>query len=102
MIVVLGRPFFAYILASKRNGTLYTGSTDDLGKRIWEHKQKTRPGSTAKYDVNRLVWYETHESRESAKRRERQIKKWNRAWKLRLIEEMNPNWDDLYESLGPF
>lgn len=102
MSVIIGRPFFAYILASKRNGTLYTGSTDDLGRRTWEHKQKARPGFTAKYAVSRLVWFEAHQTREAAKLRESQIKKWNRAWKLRLIEERNPNWDDLYETLEPF
>ncbi len=92
--------FFVYILASKRNGTLYTGSTDDIAKRVWEHKNKVIKGFTAKYGVHRLVWCETHETREAAFRRERQIKEWRRAWKLRLIEEMNPDWNDLYETLN--
>jgi predicted GIY-YIG superfamily endonuclease len=94
--------FHTYIVASRRNGTLYTGSTDDLIKRIWEHKDKVRKGFTAKYGVHILVWCEPHESREAAFRRERQIKEWRRAWKLRMIEEDNPTWRDLYEDLvGP-
>ena len=91
--------FFVYILAGKRNGTLYTGSTDDLSKRIWQHKNKIFPGFTAKHSVDRLVWYEAHDTRESALTRERQIKEWKRAWKIELIESMNPEWDDLYETL---
>lgn len=94
------KPFYVYILASKRNGTLYTGSTDDLGRRVWEHKEKIRKGFTAKYDVDRLIWYETHDTREAALLREKQIKKWNRSWKLRLIEVINPDWDDLYLTLN--
>ena len=87
--------FYVYILASQRNGTLYTGSTDDLVKRLSEHKQKLTPGFTSKYGVDCLVWYEEHDSRESAFTRERQIKKWNRAWKIELIERSNPGWRDL-------
>jgi putative endonuclease len=94
------KPSFVYILASKRNGTLYTGSTDDLSRRIWEHKEKIRKGFTQQYDVAQLVWCEPHESREGARIREQQIKKWNRAWKLRMIEEVNPDWNDLYETLN--
>ncbi|MEO1241441.1 MAG: GIY-YIG nuclease family protein [Pseudomonadota bacterium] len=93
------KPFFVYILASKRNGTVYTGSTDDLAKRVWEHKEKVREGFTSKHDVDRLVWYEAHDTREGALLRERQIKKWNRDWKLRLINDMNPDWKDLFETL---
>ena len=92
--------FYTYILASQMNGTLYTGHTDALSKRIWQHKEKVHPGFTAKYGVDMLVWYEVHDSREGAFRREQQIKKWNRAWKVRLIREMNPNWLDLYETLN--
>lgn len=99
MTVTLGKPFYVYILASKRNGTLYIGMTDDLGMRIWNHKQKAFPGFTAKYGVDKLVWFETHDTRESAFRRERQLKKWRRAWKIRMIEESNPDWRDLYETL---
>ena len=92
--------FYTYIVASQRNGTLYTGSTDDIGRRVWEHREKLREGFTEKYGVHILVWYEAHDIREAALTRERQIKKWNRVWKLRLIEEMNPDWDDLYETLN--
>ncbi len=91
--------FFVYILAGKRNGTLYTGATDDLTKRVWQHKNKIFCGFTSKYSVDRLVWYEAHDTRESALTRERQIKEWKRAWKIELIESMNPEWDDLYETL---
>lgn len=89
--------FFTYIVASRRNGTLYTGSTDDLTQRIAQHRNKTFAGFTAKYDVDLLVWFEVHETREAAFRRERQIKKWNRDWKLQMIEKENPNWLDLYD-----
>ena len=75
--------------------------TDDLGVRIWEHKEHLRAGFTARYGVHMLVWYEMHETREAAFLRERRIKKWNRAWKLALIERMNPGWHDLFETLEP-
>ncbi len=91
--------FFVYILASRRNGTLYVGMTDDLVKRVWMHKEEALPGFTKDHGVKLLVWYEIHESRETAFKRERQIKKWNRAWKLDLIEKMNPGWRDLYEEI---
>ncbi len=93
-------PFYTYLLSSNRNGTLYCGHTDALGRRVWEHRQKMRLGFTAKYGVARLVWYEVHETREAAFVRERQIKKWNRSWKVRMIEEWNPKWFDLYETLN--
>jgi putative endonuclease len=92
--------FYVYMLASKRNGTLYIGMTDDLLKRVWMHREGVLPGFTRDYGVKRLVWYETHESRESALLRERQMKKWNRAWKNELIESGNPQWGDLGESLS--
>jgi putative endonuclease len=92
--------FFVYILASLRNGTLYVGQTDDLAKRVWEHREKAVPGFTSKYGVSMLVWYEVHDDRESAFIRERRIKEWKRAWKLRLIEQANPVWNDLYETLN--
>lgn len=88
-----------YILASKRNGTLYTGVTSDLVKRIWEHKNDLIEGFTKKYAVHNLVFFEQHEDMIFAIAREKQIKKWNRSWKLRLIEELNPEWMDLYEGL---
>lgn len=85
-----------YILASARNGTLYTGVTSDLVKRIWEHKNNVVEGFTRKYHVHLFVWFEQHETMESAIQREKAIKEWRRAWKLRLIEESNPEWRDLY------
>jgi putative endonuclease len=93
--------FHVYIVASRRNGTIYVGSTDNLAKRIWEHREKLRPGFTARYGVSTLVWYEPHDTRESAFNRERRIKEWRRPWKLRLIEKGNPAWRDLYEDLLP-
>ena len=91
--------FYVYILASQRNGTLYVGMTDDHPKRIWMHREEVLPGFTKKHSVKMLVWYEVHDSRESAFVRQRQIKKWNRAWKLELIEKTNPAWRDLYKDL---
>ena len=91
--------FFVYILDSGQNGTLYIGMTDNLARRTWEHQSGVVPGFTKKYGVKTLVWYELHESRESAFRRERQLKKWNRAWKLQLIERLNPSWRDLTHEL---
>ena len=91
--------FWVYILASRRNGTLYVGMTDDLARRIWLHRTGAIPGFTKRYGVRMLVWYEQHEARESAFVRERQIKKWNRAWKLQIIEKMNPTWRDLWNDL---
>ena len=91
--------FYVYILASERNGTLYVGVTSDLVKRIYEHKNGLVDGFTKKYNVHNLVWYKVHDSAESAITREKQIKKWNRAWKLELIEKENPGWDDLYERI---
>ncbi|VAW89969.1 Excinuclease ABC, C subunit-like [hydrothermal vent metagenome] len=88
-----------YILASQRNGTLYTGVTSDLVKRVWQHKNDEVAGFTRKYDVHQLVWFESHENMESAIGREKAIKEWRRAWKLRLIEETNPEWCDLYGGL---
>jgi putative endonuclease len=88
-----------YILASQLNGTLYTGVTSNLTKRIWEHQNNVVRGFTRKYDVHRLVWYEVHENMESAIQREKRIKKWNREWKIRMIEKVNPLWRDLYPDL---
>ena len=91
--------FYAYMLASDRNGTLYVGHTDDLIERVRQHREKERAGFTARYGVDRLVWYEAHHDRDGAFRRERQIKNWYRAWKLRTIEAGNPEWRDLYDDL---
>jgi putative endonuclease len=92
--------FFVYILASQRNGTLYIGMTDNLMQRIWQHRTEVIPGFTKQYGVKTLVWYEQHETRESALTRERQLKKWNRSWKLKLIVRMNPAWRDLWNDLS--
>ena len=88
--------YYVYILASKRNGTLYIGVTSNLINRIQEHKSKIVKGFTEKYNVNILVHYEQTENVYSALAREKSLKKWNRSWKIRLIEKENPNWDDLY------
>ena len=88
-----------YILASKRNGTLYIGVTSDLVKRIWEHKNDMVEGFTRRYNVHRLVWYELHDSMQSAIIREKRLKDWKRKWKLELIERANPNWQDLYHTI---
>ncbi len=90
--------FYTYILASKPYGTLYCGHTDSMSSRIIKHREKRYSGFTAKYEVFRLVWYEVFETREGAFRRERQIKKWYRRWKIALIQELNPTWADLYEA----
>jgi len=88
-----------YILASKRKGTLYIGVTSDLTKRVWEHKNDLVDGFTKRYRVHRLVWYEFHESMESALKREKSMKGWKRVWKLELIENVNPDWEDLYNTI---
>jgi putative endonuclease len=88
-----------YILASGRNGTLYTGVTSDPVRRIWEHREGVGSKFTARYGVTQLVWFELHSTMDEAILREKRIKKWNRVWKLRLIEEANPDWCDLYETL---
>ena len=88
-----------YILASRRNGTLYVGVTSDLIKRVWEHKNDLVEGFTQRYSVHTLVWYEQHESMPMAIKREKAIKEWRRKWKLELIEKDNPTWRDLYEDL---
>ncbi len=88
-----------YILASKRNGTLYIGVTSDLVKRVWEHRNNMAEGFTKRYGVHQLVWYEMHEGMESAIEREKQLKEWKRKWKLELIESVNPSWQDLYHTI---
>lgn len=91
--------YYVYIITNRRNGTLYIGSTNDLGRRIWEHKNKQLGAFSKKYNLTKLVYYETSESWDGHKTREKQMKKWKRAWKLKLIEELNPNWEDLYWGL---
>ena len=88
-----------YILASKPNGALYIGVTSNLPQRIWQHKNDLVGGFTKRYHVHTLVWYEIHESIEAAITREKTLKKWNRAWKISLIEETNPSWSDLYSEI---
>ena len=91
--------YYEYILASHRNGTLYIGVTNDLRKRIYEHKNDLVEGFTKKYKVHTLVYFEETSDIESAIKREKQLKAWKRKWKLELIEESNPNWEDLYDKL---
>ena len=89
-----------YLLASRRNGTLYLGVTSDLAARIYQHREGVLPGFTRDYGVKRLVWFEQHATVDEAILREKRIKKWRRAWKLELIEQGNPNWRDLAEEFG--
>ena len=90
---------WVYMLASRRNGTLYTGVTSDLEGRIWQHKREIHSGFARRHDCKLLVWFETHDEIGAAIRREKQIKRWHRAWKLRLIEAENPHWQDLWPGL---
>ena len=92
--------YFVYIMASGRNGTIYIGQTDNLLNRVFAHKSGEIKGFTQRYKCHDLVWFEVHETRESAFKRERQMKEWNRAWKLRRVEDLNPSWDDLTDSLS--
>jgi putative endonuclease len=92
--------YYVYLLASDRNGTLYVGVTNDLVRRVYEHKNKIVRGFTKRYDVGHLVWFETYDDPTNAISREKDIKKWRRAWKLRLIEESNPQWVDLYDQIN--
>ena len=87
-------------MTNRRNGTLYIGVTADLPQRVWQHKNRTCDGFTRRYGLDKLVWYEAHPGAESAITREKRLKKWNRAWKIELIENMNPQWKDLYDTLG--
>jgi putative endonuclease len=88
-----------YLLASGRNGTLYAGVTSDLVARVWQHREHLVPGFTRQYEVTRLVWFELHPTMEAAIQREKRIKKWNRAWKVRLIDEANPSWRDMWPDI---
>jgi putative endonuclease len=94
------RHYYVYILASRIGGTLYIGVTNDLIRRVFEHKSKLVEGFTKKYDVVTLVYFEQFDDPENAIKREKRLKKWNRAWKIRLIEEHNPNWEGLYPTIA--
>jgi putative endonuclease len=93
------KQFYVYILTNARNGTLYTGVTNDLLRRVWEHKNGVVEGFTKQHELEKLVWYEIHANAYEAITREKRIKAWKRDWKKRIIEEMNPYWNDLYDSL---
>ena len=91
--------YYVYILASRRDGAIYVGITSDLVRRVHEHRIKAVRGFTAKYNITQLVWFEAYDDPISAISREKELKKWTRAWKIQLIEKDNPNWGDLYESI---
>ncbi|PTS80626.1 GIY-YIG nuclease [Sphingomonas sp. HMWF008] len=91
---------YVYIMASKRNGTIYLGSTLNLPKRVWEHRNDVVEGFTKRYGCKLLVWYEVHESWEEARQRELRMKEWRRSWKLQEIEGLNPEWEDLYDRIA--
>ncbi|PIU36923.1 GIY-YIG nuclease [Candidatus Roizmanbacteria bacterium CG06_land_8_20_14_3_00_34_14] len=93
------KTYCVYILSSQKNGTLYIGVTDNLRRRVWEHKNKKVDGFTKKYEIHHLVYFEQYNNPESAIDREKQIKKWNRAWKIELIEKKNQEWKDLYQDI---
>lgn len=95
----MGKQPAVYLLASKRNGTLYLGVTSNLTKRVWEHKNDVLEGFTKRYCVHNLVWYELHASMAAAIQKEKQMKEWHRKWKIELIESMNPSWNDLYSEI---
>ena len=95
----MDRPGYVYIMASRRNGTIYIGSTSNLVQRAWQHREAVADGFTRRYGCKMLVWYEAHDSIDGARLRELQMKKWKRPWKLSEVERINPDWADLYESL---
>jgi putative endonuclease len=90
---------YVYMMASKRHGTIYFGVTADLPRRAWEHKEGIVPGFTRRYHIHNLVWFELHDTIESAIQREHNIKHWPRRWKTKLVDDMNPDWDDLYPTI---
>ena len=96
----MDKQFYVYVLASKRNGTLYIGVTSALVQRVWQHKTKAVEGFTTRYGVDQLVYFEAHADAISAIQREKQLKKWRRAWKIELIEEQNPEWRDRYAEIA--
>ena len=91
--------YYVYILASRRDGAIYVGITNDLVRRVYEHRMKAVPGFTSKYNITQLVWFEIYDDPISAITREKELKKWRRDWKIQLIEAKNPKWADLYESI---
>ncbi|NOJ47460.1 GIY-YIG nuclease family protein [Bradyrhizobium archetypum] len=91
--------YYVYIIASRRDGAIYVGVTNDIVRRIYEHRTKAEPGFTSKYNITRLVWSEIYDDPISAISREKELKKWRRSWKVQLIEKDNPQWNDLYESI---
>ena len=93
------KPGYVYIMANRKNGTIYTGVTSDLAGRVHQHREGLVPGFTKKYRCKRPVWFEAHEDLQQARQRELQIKEWQRKWKIKLIEERNLDWDDLYPTL---
>jgi putative endonuclease len=95
----MSKTFYVYIMASKRNGVIYIGITNNLVRRVYEHKHDLADGFTKRYKVHKLVYFECTESSLAAITREKQLKKWNRRWKIELIEEMNPEWNDLYSEM---
>jgi putative endonuclease len=95
----MNKQYFVYILAKERNGTFYVGITSDLQRRVWEHRNETADGFTKKYGIKSLVYYEVFDDPENAIKREKRLKKWDRAWKMKTIEKLNPDWNDLYEEI---
>lgn len=95
----MDKQFYVYILTKRRNSTFYVGMTSDLPKRIWEHKNEVANGFTKEHNIKMLVYYEVFDNAEHAIRREKRLKKWNRSWKMKVIEEMNPQWKDLYNDI---
>jgi putative endonuclease len=91
--------YYVYIIASRKDGAIYVGVTNDIVRRIFEHRIKAVPGFTSKYNITRLVWFEIYDDPISAISREKELKKWKRSWKVELIEKDNPEWNDLYESI---
>lgn len=98
--MVIEAQAFVYIMASGRNGTIYIGSTTNLPRRVWEHRNDVVAGFTRDNQCHRLVWYEVHDSWQAARQRELRMKNWKRLWKLREIEGLNPDWDDLYDRIA--
>jgi putative endonuclease len=91
--------YYVYIIASRRDGAIYIGVTNDIVRRVYEHRIKAVPGFTSKYNITQLVWFEIYDDPVSAIAREKELKKWKRSWKIQLIESENPEWKDLYESI---